>query len=255
MADENDGQKKRLGPFELGASHPVGSGLGRIHEARHVVTGKPALVLLPDSKVEWPFDEPCRMTLSGLAHPPALIMEVHQAPASAPVTGMTNLATMAASSTVQLEDTAQVDAHVSKRRIHSDPSGDMSAGSYRYAIALAAMAVLSAGAGFWMHVSENTQHSRLMTSSDFSRFDAPGSTNWTEVKDEAVAYPLPSEPFRNQAKAPCVAKADEVEINGGCWVELAKRPPCGETSAEHQGKCYMPMNKDRGGQPPRSNKP
>jgi hypothetical protein len=57
----------------------------------------------------------------------------------------------------------------------------------------------------------------------------------------AIAYPLPAKPFRNQAKVPCMPRKGEVEINGGCWVALEKRPPCHENQAEHQGKCYMPV--------------
>ncbi len=34
----------------------------------------------------------------------------------------------------------------------------------------------------------------------------------------------------------------EVEIHGGCWVELAKRPPCYENQAEYGGKCYLPVS-------------
>jgi len=32
-------------------------------------------------------------------------------------------------------------------------------------------------------------------------------------------------------------------INGGCWVEVAKNPPCYEDQAEYQGKCYLPVSK------------
>jgi hypothetical protein len=63
------------------------------------------------------------------------------------------------------------------------------------------------------------------------------------------SYPLPSQPFRNQAKAPCKTQVGEVEINGGCWVALEQRPPCYENRAEYQGKCYLPVSKDRGGLP------
>ncbi|WP_245682723.1 hypothetical protein [Archangium gephyra] len=57
----------------------------------------------------------------------------------------------------------------------------------------------------------------------------------------AITYPLPAKPFRNQAKAPCIPRKGEVEINGGCRIALEKRPPCYEDQAEHQGKCYMPV--------------
>ncbi len=37
----------------------------------------------------------------------------------------------------------------------------------------------------------------------------------------AIAYPMPGKPFSDQAKVPCKTKLHQVEINGGCWLELA----------------------------------
>ncbi|HYO55216.1 MAG TPA: hypothetical protein VEU50_20720, partial [Archangium sp.] len=62
-----------------------------------------------------------------------------------------------------------------------------------------------------------------------------------------------AKPFIDQAKAPCIPNEGEVEINGGCWVELAKRPPCYEKHAEYKGKCYMPVSaSSRGTREPQS---
>lgn len=47
------------------------------------------------------------------------------------------------------------------------------------------------------------------------------------------------------AKAPCKPWEGEVEINGGRWVALEKKPPCLEYQAEHQGKCYLPALRSR----------
>ncbi len=57
-----------------------------------------------------------------------------------------------------------------------------------------------------------------------------------------LAYPLPAQPFSDQAKAPCNPKKGQVDINGGCWVKLARNPPCYEDQAEYQGKCYLPVS-------------
>ncbi|MET0400754.1 MAG: hypothetical protein ABW123_00060, partial [Cystobacter sp.] len=62
---------------------------------------------------------------------------------------------------------------------------------------------------------------------------------------KGFAYPLPSKPFSNQAAAPCYPEVDEVEINGGCWVALDRRPPCRELQAEYKDKCYLPVTKSR----------
>ncbi len=72
--------------------------------------------------------------------------------------------------------------------------------------------------------------------------DAPAVLVQTaKPTSSAITYPLPKKPFRNQAKTPCMPRKGEVEINGGCWIALEKRPPCYEDQAEHQGKCYMPV--------------
>jgi hypothetical protein len=75
--------------------------------------------------------------------------------------------------------------------------------------------------------------------------DAPlNATTLVQTEDlnsSGITYPLPAKPFGNQAKAPCKPRKGEVEINGGCWVELAKRPPCYDDQAEYQGKCYLPV--------------
>jgi len=56
----------------------------------------------------------------------------------------------------------------------------------------------------------------------------------------ALGYPLPSTPIKGQQKPPCL-EGTSVEINGGCWVTLEQRAPCPRSTAEHQGKCYMPV--------------
>ena len=49
--------------------------------------------------------------------------------------------------------------------------------------------------------------------------DAPALLQTTRPNPSAITYPLPAKPFRNQAKAPCLPKKGEVEINGGCCAE------------------------------------
>jgi hypothetical protein len=88
-----------------------------------------------------------------------------------------------------------------------------------------------------------------LTSTDTAEINAPRLANVDESYEGPIAYPLPSKPFKDQAAAPCRPKAGEVEINGGCWVELAWRPPCTELQAEFQGKCYLPTSKKQDREP------
>ena len=51
---------------------------------------------------------------------------------------------------------------------------------------------------------------------------------------------VPSEPFRNQLRPPCVGGL--VEIQGGCWTRLEVQPPkCPASAYEWKGGCYMPI--------------
>ena len=52
-------------------------------------------------------------------------------------------------------------------------------------------------------------------------------------------FPMPNKPFEGQKKPPCDALVGEVELRGGCWLELTRRPPCPKGAAEYQGKCYV----------------
>lgn len=71
-----------------------------------------------------------------------------------------------------------------------------------------------------------------------------------------IAYPLPAKAFNDQATAPCASRLGEVEINGACWLELAKQVPCFmESQAEYKGKCYIPVSKLRPARPPTSVEP
>jgi hypothetical protein len=71
---------------------------------------------------------------------------------------------------------------------------------------------------------------------------APALINKAAVGQAPIAYPLPKAPFVDQAKTPCKPNEGEVEINGGCWVALKKRPPCYESQAEYKGECYLPVS-------------
>jgi hypothetical protein len=53
----------------------------------------------------------------------------------------------------------------------------------------------------------------------------------------AIAYPFPRKPYKGQKRPPCTPKIEE-EINGGCWVPHALKPPCPEQLHEYQDKCY-----------------
>ncbi|NOJ79905.1 hypothetical protein [Myxococcus xanthus] len=57
------------------------------------------------------------------------------------------------------------------------------------------------------------------------------------------ALELPSRPFEGQKTRACDPDQGEVFINGGCWVALEKKAPCGDKLYEHKGKCFRPAAK------------
>jgi hypothetical protein len=243
MADEERGKDSGEGPFLLGRSYAeVGPDLGRLYEARHGWTGRAALTLLPGGGVDWRPEGVwevrvyCRPTTSSMS------LAVVRAPISAQVSELTNVFVQMTAALTRVEDSSKAQAHIARGTVR--PWG-------RWASCAAAGAAVLAGV--WIHGSSASGQSEL-TSWDVawkrpSQLDAPTLTNTDEPQAKSIAYPLPYEPFRNQAKAPCRSALGEVEINGGCWVTLEQRPPCTAIQAEYQGKCYMPVSKDRGRTP------
>ena len=249
MADEERGKERGEGPFILGRSYAeVEPGLGRLYEARHGWTGRAALTLLPGTGVDWRPEGAWEVRVYCRPATSSMSLSVVRAPGSAQVSELTNVFVQMTAALTRVEDSPEVQAHIARGTVR--PWG-------RWAACVAAgAAVLTLGV--WLHGVDDSKPPAL-ASSDMeekrpSQLDAPGLANTDALKAAPIAYPLPYEPFRNQAKAPCRAELDGVELNGGCWVTLERRPPCTAIQAEYQGKCYFPVSKDRG-RPPQSAQP
>ncbi|WP_257463592.1 hypothetical protein [Archangium lipolyticum] len=246
MANEKKGRDGGTGPFQLGRSYDeVGPELGSLHEARHEGTGRAALTLLPTERVEWRPEGPWRVRLSCEPEHPSVTLEVEQAPASAQVTELADILVLMTAAVERVEDNPRVQAHLARGRVSPRERWGPRA--------VAGLAVLALGLGVWPHLASGPEQQEPIAIVADTESALPGNApdliNADASQVSAITYPLPSKPFQNQAKAPCKTKVGEVEINGGCWVELAQRPPCYENRAEYQGKCYLPVSKDRGGLP------
>ncbi|MFL5358213.1 hypothetical protein [Archangium sp.] len=243
MANEKTEKDSGLGPFQLGGRcEEVGPELGCLHESRHTSTGNAALTLLPGERAQLQPKGAWRMRLSCQPEPPSLTLEVEEAPASVPMPELVNILALMTAAAELVEDNPHVQAHLARGRVRHRARW--------IPHAVAGFAVLALGLGIWMRAANRPEHlvpsSPIVAAQDSVQLDAPKLINTEDSQTASINYPLPKAPFRNQAKAPCKAKLDEVEINGGCWVELARRPPCTEDQAEYQGKCYLPVSKDRG---------
>ncbi|AKI99379.1 hypothetical protein ATI61_109418 [Archangium gephyra] len=255
MADESLFKGGRLGPFHLGRRYKhkeLGAGLGRLYEAHNVHTGASALVLMPDRHADWEPTEDWRISASSQVSPPYVALEVGHAPASGRLPALSELLDLLASAVERVEQNAEARAHLTR-----EPIGRLRrwlGRSRRWLRSwrgrtLAGLATVALGVGLWLGLTgldngpgpgARTAHG--VAAEAAARLDAPSVTDKQDPSLAAIAYPMPGGPFRNQAKAPCRPKEGEVEINGGCWVALEKRPPCFETQAEYQGKCYLPVS-------------
>ncbi|HYO71361.1 MAG TPA: hypothetical protein VEU33_35310, partial [Archangium sp.] len=229
-----------------------GASLGRLYEAHNVHTGASALVLMPVRNSDWEPMEDWRISASSHESPPYVALEVEHAPASGRLPALARLLVLLASCVERMEQTAEARAHLTR-----EPIGLLRRWlgrsrrwlRSRRGLALAGLATGARGVGHWLGVTgldqgpepgPRTAHG--VGAEAAARLDSPASLSPDDESLAAITYPMPGGPFRDQAKAPCRPKRGEVEINGGCWVALEKRPPCFETQAEYQGKCYLPVS-------------
>ncbi|SET91406.1 serine/threonine-protein kinase [Stigmatella erecta] len=70
--------------------------------------------------------------------------------------------------------------------------------------------------------------------------ELPASSWAPESEPEGVSLEMLKEPLPGQRRPPC--PRDQINIRGGCWVEVAKvSPPCGEVFYDWKGSCYAPV--------------
>jgi len=236
-------QSRRWGPFLIGrrCKHAAAE-LGHIHEARNVETGAPVLVMLPGihqaPKRTW------RGRFSFQTRPPFIVLEMEQAPASGNLAEFADLMTLLLAGLDAVGRNARTRAHLTR-----EPMGPWMRRPSVRALAAAGLVVLALCGGLWLGMGTRSMVSPTPPPS------TPGLGEWAEARlpspflsdgaggsPTGIAYPLPDKPYSNQVTPPCRTQAGHVALNGGCWVALEHRPPC-EESAEHEGKCYIPVMK------------
>jgi hypothetical protein len=232
-------QGTRLGPFQLGrrCKHAAAE-LGHIHEARNVKTGVSTLLMMPGPRKAPKRNWRARVTFQ--TRPPFIILEMEQAPASGNLAEFADLMTLLLAGLDAVGSNARTRAHLTREPMRRPPVK---------ALAVAGLAVLALGGGFWLGMGTRPMGSPTPPPSTpgLGELADAGLTpdfliDGAEESPTGIAYPLPDKPYSTQVRPPCRSKAIHVAINGGCWVELAVRPPC-EDSAEYQGKCYLPLMK------------
>jgi len=248
VADEKSGEDREMGAFELGRRYDeVGPDLGRLYEARHGATGRPALTLLPGEGVEWEPEGDWEVSLFYKRKSASVTLRVDQAPASARATELANLFVLTDAAVRLVEDNPRLSAHLASGPMHRPWHVGLMP-------ALAGVAGLFLALGVCLYGTRDSRCQPLAAPLVAAEIDAPLLSESEPRVPETLAYPLPARPFRDQAAAPCKPQVDEVEINGGCWLALKRSPPCLDVQAEYQGTCYLPVAKHRG-RPPQAAEP
>ncbi|HYO55841.1 hypothetical protein [Archangium sp.] len=248
--------KNRLGPFKLIRRYTSpdlesGTDLGRIYEAYNIYTANSALVLIPGEHAPMESQEEWRVRLRCQPSPPYVALEVEKAPSSGRLSQLSGMLGLLGTAVERLEKSEKARAHLTILVMGPlDLLVYMTGRAYRWVrtkrrrtfavcgltslvllvVALSQIEVDAPRVAPGVAVQATTENRAPMLTDNASGSAAP------------IAYPLPDKPFSDQAKAPCKTHLDELEINGGCWVELARRPPCLEVQAEYRGKCYLPVS-------------
>lgn len=236
---------ERLGTFQLGKRYKHASAeLGHIHEARNVQTGAPALVMLPGPRPSWGPKKNWQVRASFQSVPPFIALEVERAPAPGRLAELAELFTLLLAALEAVGGNARMRAHLT-----GSPMDQWMRRPPLKGLVAAGLAVLVLGGGFWLGTATRPigPPPPPPSTSGIGEWADAGLPSTFFIDGEpqgptGIAYPLPDKPFKSQVRPPCRTNADHVEINGGCWVALERRPPCGE-HAEYQGKCYIPVIK------------
>lgn len=233
MSDAEDGKGLRLGPYQVGARYPgLPDDEGRLHEAHHVETGEPALVLMPGTDDPWRTFSRWHTEVSNFTVPDALVIHPRRlAGMSRPSFHELALGYIRIGAALALLDEREdIRAHFARgpRRPRAPVRPWVLVGA---GLALAAGLVLL----LWPHPSRPPESRGFLS-------DTPIFMDGQEIAAPVIAYPLPETPFKEQRRPPCL-EGTEVEIKGGCWMPHARTAPCPPGTAEHQGKCYVAVRK------------
>ncbi|WP_375771020.1 hypothetical protein NR798_08995 [Archangium gephyra] len=203
------------------------------------------MVMLPGPRPTWGPKKNWQVRASFQVTPPFIVLEVEQAPDSGRLSELATLFTLLLAALEAVRDNTRMRTHLT-----GAPMGQWMRRPSLKALVAAGLVVLVLGGGFWLAsetrpmgapppLPSTPGMSDLADAGISASFLADGEVQ----RPAGISYPLPDKPFSNQVRPPCRTKADHVAINGGCWIEIARRPPCDEEHAEYQGKCYIPIMK------------
>ncbi|WP_434383726.1 hypothetical protein [Melittangium boletus] len=234
MSDTTKWKGRRLGAYEIGERYPdIPEDEGRLHEARHVDTGEPALFLTPGTGDDWRTYTPWSVEATNRIEPHGLFLRLKRLPGGRLPSfheltlGFIRLAGLL----------ARIDGREDIRApFDREPQPNSRPWTKRWILTGASLA-LAAGLALFFGP-------RTATRPESFGFvdDSPLLTERQDLSTPAIAYPMPEKPFKEQSKPPCL-EGTEVELRGGCWVPHRQDAPCPPRTAEYQGRCYVAVKK------------
>jgi hypothetical protein len=244
MADAKRGKAGMLGRYRLGrrqeSTGPELDDLGRLHEARNEHTGAPATLLLPGPSASGVPEEDWTLRVKVRASPPYVSVDLEEVPATCEPAALAGLFEVLTRTMERMEWSDEMRGHL--KRQSEGRLKRWGAGAVGMSVTVLVLLLLVAHWRAYTERQRGEQHATAGAVQAGEERRAPTLVDTGDTGPAVIAYPLPAKPFSDQAKAPCKSNLHEVEVNGGCWLELALRPPCGENYAEHQGKCYVPVS-------------
>ncbi|MCY1082733.1 protein kinase [Archangium lansingense] len=221
-----------LGPYHVTLRHRgIGGGVGRLYEARNDENGNPALVLMPGPKGELRPKHDWQVRATSSVSPPYLSLEVEKSPGDGQLQELTWMLARWSTALETIDERPAAQAHLTggAKEPRKHPRGHFRwLGGGLTAAALLALAVLLWPRPIAPPPIEDSLEETL------------NLINKSEVSGGPImGIPMPDKPVKDQQKPPCDATRAEKEIRGGCWLELAEKPPCSKGMAEYQGRCYV----------------
>ena len=233
----------KLGPYHVSKRYrDVGANLGRIYEAHNVETGACALVLTPGRGDAWRPETTWTVRATGGAVPPFLALEVEHGPTKdSTLHELTLMLHRLVGALAHIEDRADARAHLTREPLPRQPRLLKTrrrwllaaAGGMAVAGLTLALLILRPRPPEPLQTARASGMAEVALEEEFTFVDRHGTTPF-------IGRPMPDGPLKGQQRPPCIQGA-EVEIRGGCWVQMKQDAPCPKTTAEYEGKCYVPV--------------
>ena len=239
MSDTGKWEGGKLGPYHVGKRYRKTGSPDRLYAGFNVETGAPALLMIPDRLDDWNQRLDWTVRITGRRAQPFIALEVEGAPPfdDLALQELTLMVHRLGGGLSLLEDRPDAREHLTRqsvplKRKHQTRRGE------RMGAAAATVLLLS----FWAHRAETPESPFLEVAQQSPMRDAVNFSDTEENPFPIIGYAMPKAPFYEQKRPPCIP-VTEVEIRGGCWVQMKHDAPCPPSSAEYEGHCYMPSKR------------